>query len=145
MEVPFLVAAADRRSVRRFVRLECEVVRERGFRRIGRTALDLSTTGMRFAAVDEAFTGDPVVLAFRAPGSKVWIDAEGIVSRVVHGRRSMDFGPSMAVEFSLCDDVRAELRRALLRCPPAVPKRGPRVDYAATVRRIGAVEMLRSR
>ncbi len=140
MDVPFLVAATERRSVRRFVRLECEVVRERGFKLLGRKALDLSTSGIRFAALDHALTGEPVILAFRAPGAKVWIDAEGTVSRVVHGRRTMDFGASMAVHFSsLPDELRTILRKQLLKCPPTVPKRGARVDYAATVRKISGL------
>ena len=84
MEANFLVAATERRSARRFVRLECEVVRERGFRLLGRHAVDLSTTGMRIAAMDHALTGDPVVLTFRAPGSDTWIDAEGQVTLVGH-------------------------------------------------------------
>jgi hypothetical protein len=138
MEVPFLVAATERRSVRRHVRLECEVVRERGFRLLGRHAVDLSTSGMRIAAMDHALTGEPVVLAFRAPGSETWVDAEGLVARVVHGRRDFDFGPSIAIAFrELPDQLRGILRKQLLKCPPTQPKRALRVDYAASVRRIG--------
>lgn len=138
MEVPFLVAATDRRSVRRFVRLECEIVRERDFRLIGKRALDLSTTGMRVSALDHVLTGEPVVLAFKAPGSDFWVDGEGVVARVAHGRRREDFGTSIAVQFkAFPDDVRTVLRRNLLRCPPVTGKRGARVDWAATVRRIG--------
>lgn len=136
----FLVAATERRSVRRFVRLECEVVRERGFKLLGKKALDLSTSGMRFAALDDALSGDPVVLTFRAPGSKIWIDAEGVVSRVAHGRRTMDFGMSMAVQFTtLPDDLKTILRKHLLKCPPTVPKRGSRIDYAASIRKIAGM------
>jgi hypothetical protein len=138
MEVPFLVAATERRSVRRHVRLECEVVRERGFRLLGRHAVDLSTSGMRIAAMDHALTGEPVVLAFRAPGSETWVDAEGLDARVVHGRRDFDFGPSIAIAFrELPDQLRGILRKQLLKCPPTQPKRALRVDYAASVRRIG--------
>jgi hypothetical protein len=137
MEVPFLVAATDRRSVRRYVRLECEVVRERGFRLLGKRALDMSTTGMRIAAVDDAEPGEPVVFAFRAPGSSLWIDGEGVVARFAAGRRREDFGASIGLSLNMPSEVRASLRRYLLRCPPPPPKRGPRVDYAATIRRIG--------
>ncbi|MGZ3424182.1 MAG: PilZ domain-containing protein [Polyangiales bacterium] len=136
MEVPFLVAASDRRSVRRYVRLECEVVRERGFRLIGKRALDMSTTGMRIAAIDDAVPGESVVFAFRAPGSAIWIDGEGTVARVAAGRRREDFGESIGVALEIPTEVRVLLRRHLLRCPPPPPKRGARVDYAATVRRI---------
>lgn len=133
----FFVAAADRRSVRRYVRLPCEVVRERGFRLLGRAALDMSTTGMRFAALDDCLTGEPVVLTFRA--GERWIDTEGYVARVVHGRRTEDCGPSIAVQFaSLSEDITL-LRKHLLKCPPAMGKRAPRIDYAASVRRIAAL------
>lgn len=137
MEAPFLVAASERRSVRRYVRLECEVVRERGFRLIGKRTLDLSTTGMRIAAMDDAITGESVILTFRAPDSKEWIDAEGNVARVLHGRRGYDYGPSLGVDFTLTPELRAVLRRELAKYPPATPKRAPRIDWAASVARIG--------
>lgn len=137
MEVPFLVAASQRRSVRRYVRLECEVVRERGFKLLGRRTLDLSTTGLRIAAMDDALTGEPVIFSFRAPGSETWIDAEGTVARVLHGRRDYDFGPSVGIDFSLSDEQRAVLRKQLSKYPPAAPKRAPRIDWAASVRKIG--------
>lgn len=140
MEVPFLVAATERRSVRRYVRLECEVVRERGFRLLGKHAVDMSTSGMRIAALDQALTGEPVILSFRAPDSDTWIDAEGVVARVVHGRRDFDFGPSIAIQFSeVQEKLRGVLRKQLLRCPPTLPKRSLRVDYAASVRRIATL------
>jgi hypothetical protein len=133
----FFVAATERRSVRRYVRLECEVVRERDFRLLGKAALDLSTTGMRVAALDHCLTGEPVVLTFRAADR--WIDAEGVVARVVHGRRTMDCGPSIAVHFSALSEELTVLRKHLLKCPPAVGKRAPRIDYAASVRRIAGL------
>lgn len=137
MEVPFLVAAAERRSVRRYVRLDCELVRLRGFRLIGRRALDLSTTGVRVAALDDAAPGEPVILTFRAPGTEAWIDVEGSVARVVRGRRASDCGASVGVSFDEIDPThRAVLVRALPKLPPALPKRDPRIDWAATVRRI---------
>ncbi len=141
MEVPFLVAAAERRSVRRYVRLECEVVRERGFRLLGRRALDLSATGVRVVALDEAERGESVILTFRAPGTEAWIDAEGTVARVVRGRRASDHGPSLAIELGTPDaphdaTLRSVLVRALPKLPPALPRRSPRIDWASTVRRI---------
>ncbi len=134
----WLEKAADRRSVRKFVRLDCEVVRERDFRRVGTRALDLSTSGLRVVGDASAvLTGEPVILTFRAPGSDTWIDAEGTVARVVHGRRAEDYGPSVGVQFRALDpDLTTLLRKQLLKCPPPMPRRAARVDYAATVRRI---------
>lgn len=143
MDAPFLVAATERRSVRRYVRLqegECEVVRERGFKLLGRHVVDMSTSGMRIAALDHALTGEPVVLTFRAPESNTWVDAEGVVARVIHGRRDFDFGASIAIQFEgLAEKLRGVLRKQLLRCPPTMPKRSLRVDYAASVRRIATL------
>ena len=88
-----------RRSFRRYVRLDCQVVREHDFRLIGDLALDLSTRGMLVWARERVLTGEEVIIAFRPPGSSAWFDAQGIVTRVLHGRRPGDFGLSFAVEF----------------------------------------------
>jgi hypothetical protein len=135
----FLVAASERRSVRRHVRIDCEVVRERGFKLLGRSILDLSTTGLRVAALDQVLTGEKVVLSFRAPGSDAWIDAEGRVTRMTRGRRASDAGPSIAVQFAELPDESLEmLRHQLAKYPPVLPCREQRIDWAASVRSIAA-------
>jgi hypothetical protein len=142
MEASFLVPAASRRSIRREVRLSCEVVREQGFRLLGRRALDLSTTGIRVAALDardpvsSLSLGEGVVLAFRGPSGR-WFDAEGRIARIVHGRRAEDCGPSVAISFaSLDEELRKDLRKDFAKCRPAPARRPHRIDYAATIRRI---------
>ncbi len=120
--------------MRRAVRVDCQVVRERDFKLIGSRGVDLSPLGMLIMAQEPVLTGEPVVVTFRLPRSAWWFDAEATVSRVVHGRRPGDLGRCFGVAFdSLEPDARAFLRRALRGVPPPLPMREPRVDYAASV------------
>lgn len=133
----FIVHAFDRRSVRRSTPWECQVVRERDFKLVGRRLLDLSTAGVQVAADAPVLTGEGVIVSFKLPESSKWIDAEAIVTRVVHGRRPSDRGRSLGLRFESLDaPVRALLGDRLRRMAPTLPMRAPRVDYAATVRRI---------
>jgi hypothetical protein len=88
-----------RSSFRRYVRLDCEVVREHDFVLVGDLVLDLSTAGMRVRAKRRVLTGEEVIVAFRPPRSNRWFDAQGIVSRVLHGRRPGDDGLSLGIAF----------------------------------------------
>lgn len=119
------VAATERRSVRRAVRIPCLVVRLRDFQVVAQRAVDLSTTGARVVGIDTpVLTGEPVFVSFPVPGSEAWIDVEGTVARVVHGRRPTDFGMSFGIEFHpLTDEVKKELRRSLARLPQPAPRR----------------------
>jgi len=97
-----------RASFRRYVRLDCQVVREFDFRLIGDLALDLSTKGMLVRARERVLTGEEVVVSFQLPRSNVWFDAQGVVARVLHGRRPGDYGLSFGIEFlnlSLDDEL----------------------------------------
>src|SRR5262245_62745044 len=88
-----------RKAFRRYVRLDCQVVRERDFRLLGDLALDLSTKGMLVWARERALTGEEVIVSFQLPRSKEWFAAEGVVARVLHGRRPGDYGLSFGIEF----------------------------------------------
>lgn len=91
-----------RNAFRRFVRLDCQVVREHDFLLVADLALDLSTTGMLVRSCGGArlLTGEELLVAFRPPRSSVWIDAQATVARVVHGRRPGDnTGLSFGIEF----------------------------------------------
>lgn len=88
-----------RRSFRRFVRIDCQVVREHDFRLVGDLALDLSTRGMLVRAHTRVLTGQELLIAFRPPRCNRWIDARGTVARVVHGRRPGDTGLAFGIEF----------------------------------------------
>jgi hypothetical protein len=88
-----------RTSFRRYVRLECQIVREHDFKEIGNLALDLSTRGMLVRASRRVLTGEEVVISFKPPRSNDWFDAQGVVARVVHGRRPGDYGLSFGIQF----------------------------------------------
>lgn len=88
-----------RTSFRRYVRIDCQVVREHDFRMVGDLALDLSTKGMLVRASERVLTGEEVVVSFKLPRSNEWFDAQGVVARVLHGRRPGDYGLSFGIEF----------------------------------------------
>ena len=88
-----------RASFRRYVRIDCQVVREHDFRLIGDLALDLSTKGMLVRARERVLTGEEIVVTFQLPRSNTWFDAQGVVARVLHGRRPGDYGLSFGIEF----------------------------------------------
>jgi len=93
-----------RASVRRYVRLDCQVVRERDFKLVGEVALDLSLEGMLVRSNHRVLTGEPVIVSFRPPRSNRFVDAIGTVTRVVHGRRPEDSGSrSLGIRFHQMD------------------------------------------
>ena len=98
-----------RQSFRRFVRIDCQVVREHDFKLIGDLALDLSTKGMLVRARTRVLTGEELLVAFRPPRCNRWIDAQATVARVVHGRRPGDTGLAFGIEFHGMDRAYEEL------------------------------------
>jgi hypothetical protein len=131
---PTLVHARQRRVLRRALRVECQIVRERDFRLVGSRALDLSPMGMLVMAQERVLTGEPLLVTFRLPLSSHWFDAEASVARVVHGRRPGDRGRCFGVAFDTLEpDAQWFLRDMLRGVPPPLPMREPRIDYAASV------------
>ena len=129
-----LVHANERRAIRRAVSVECQVVRERDFRLLGRWGLDLSSDGMLVVSDQRILTGEEVIVSFRVPRTHAWLDCEAVVARVVHGRRPKDRARGLGLEFhSLAEDTRWALRGALRDIPPPLPARERRVDYAASI------------
>ena len=132
--MPFLVHASQRRAVRRSVRVDCQVVRERDFKLVGSRSIDLSPAGMLVMLQEPVLTGEPLFVAFRLPRSDYWFDSEAVVSRVLHGRRPGDLCRSFAVEFETLEPGAQEyLGRTLRGTPPPLPMREPRIDYAGSV------------
>lgn len=129
-----LVPARQRRAVRRAVPVQCQVVRERDFKLVGRWGLDLSHDGMLVVSDARVLTGDDVIVSFRVPRTYQWFDCEATVARVIHGRRPGDRARGIGLSFGSLDDiVRRQLRASLRDIPPPLPTRTPRVDYAATI------------
>jgi hypothetical protein len=138
--MPFFVRKNERREVRRALSLSCQVVRERDFRLISRTALDVSPDGMLVSAdVDDLELGENVFVSFKATELGLWFDSEARVARVIRGRRPGDKGKGVALCFSTMPRLkRLILRGHLRRVPPPVPRRTQRIDWSATVRSIAS-------
>jgi hypothetical protein len=130
-----LVPASQRRTVRRAIRVDCQVVRERDFRLLGDWALDLSPEGMLVVTRDVVLTGEEVIVSFPIPRTRVIVDAVATVARVVHGRRPSDrHRRALGLSFdSIEPELQRLLRASLRNIPPPVPTRARRVDYAASV------------
>ncbi len=129
-----LVHAHQRREIRRSVRVDCQVVRERDFQLVASRGVDLSPKGMLVMSQDMTLTGEPVIVSFRLPRSEYWFDAEATIARVVHGRRPGDVGRCLGLEFDRIDpEAEWFLRGALWGVPPPVPTRDRRIDYAASI------------
>jgi len=135
----FLLPFGERRAPRHMVRVDCQVVRERDFKLIARRTLDVSSAGMLVHADMEVLTGEPVIVSFRPPRTDRWIDAEAIVSRVVHGRRPGDLGRALGLQFQRVEPSSVTALKTVLRkMPPTRSRRPPRVDYAASIRHIAS-------
>jgi hypothetical protein len=129
-----LVHAQQRRALRRSIRVDCQVVRERDFRLVGSRGIDLSPKGMLVLSQEPVLTGEPLFVSFRLPQGLYWFDSQATVARVVHGRRPGDMARSFGVEFETLDpDCQWFLGLALRRVPPPLPKRERRIDYASSV------------
>lgn len=133
------VMKSHRRTVRRTVRLACQVVSEDAFRLVGRRALDLSPAGMLLESDTDAQIGDELLVSFRAPQSGLFIDTTARVVRIVAGRRPGDHGRCLGLRFEqLTPLLQGVLGESLAGLPPPLPQRATRLDYAATVRAIAA-------
>ncbi len=120
------IGKAPRRAFRRYVRLDCQVVREHDFRVISDLALDLSEAGMLVTTQHRVLTGEEVVVVFKPPRSNRFIDALGVVARVVHGRRPGDRGRCLGIEFfGMSESDRHHLWECLRGLPAPDPARDP--------------------
>lgn len=137
-----LLFSNQRATVRRALRLPCQIVRQRDFRLVARKALDVSVDGMLVLAEDDVLTGEEVIVTFQGPRTGTWFDRMGTVARVVHGRRVRDRGVCLGVVFDEDDPVDRLLLRANLRgLPPPLPARrrarlGDRLDLSPVPQRV---------
>lgn len=123
--------------MRRAVRIDCQVVRERDFKLVARKTVDLSTEGMLVASEVDVVPGEELIVSFKTSAFNIYIAADAIVARVIHGRRPGDRGRCLGLKFRDLDAVsRLVLRGSLRKVPPPLPQRERLVDYAATIRRI---------
>lgn len=97
---PVLHADCPRAGLRRSLPTPCEVVRERDFKRVGTRVLDLSSKGMLVESDLAVLTGEALLVTFRSPSGR-WVDLEGSVARVLHGRRKGNRRRAAGIEFDI--------------------------------------------
>ncbi len=126
------------RPLRHAVRMPCQVVRERDFRLIADQIENLSSRGMLVSPSDPVLTGEKLIVSFKAPLSRRWVDAECTVSRVVHGRRPGEFKRSLGLVFDHIDSFSRRLLEANLPWWPVSPPgcRPGRRDSADAIHRL---------
>jgi hypothetical protein len=119
-----------RRSVRRAVKLECNLESESWDGIVVLPATDLSNEGLWLESPYTLDEGEEVVVSFELPGEgepgRVWAIAE--VARVGLWRRRGDDTrpPGMGIAFTyFSEDDRARLRSALAGLPPPLPTCAP--------------------
>jgi len=114
------------RPVRRSAMLACQVVRERDFRLVARWSIDLSERGMLVTADAPVLTGEPLIVSFKSPFARAWIDAEATVARVIHARRQGDRKRALGLFFEDLDAAsRACLATVLPWFRPIAPRPRP--------------------
>jgi hypothetical protein len=119
----------DRGATRHRLRAACQVVRERDFKLVGSRMIDLSDGGALVAADETVRPGETVIVSLRPPRTANWVDALGVVTRIVAGRRSGDVGPAFGVTLAPVDRASREaLRVALHRLPEVQAARMRRVE-----------------
>jgi len=113
-----------RRPSRHAVRLGCQVVRERDFKLVAEQMVELSETGLLVLPKIRILTGENLIVTFMAPFTRVYVDAEATVARVMHGRRLGDTGPTLGLSItSMPDAARALVRSQLTFMPTVAPRR----------------------
>lgn len=112
-----------RRPQRHTVRLACQIVRERDFCLIANEVVELSESGLLVRPLVRVLTGEPIILTLMAPFTRTFVDAEGTVARVDHGRRLIDDGPRLGIAFDSIDSSSLALLREQLRFLPAAAPR----------------------
>jgi c-di-GMP-binding flagellar brake protein YcgR len=131
----FLPAERERAAFRHALRVECQIVRERDFKLVGRRSLDLSSTGMQVVSETDVQLGETLLVSFRAPRTDRFVDAEAVVTRVSRGQRRGDVARSFGLEFSAIDRGSFTLLKTALRRLPATRATRPaRLDYAGIAR-----------
>jgi len=134
-----LVQPHRRRGARRTYRGRCRAVRLGDLELVGERILDLSPRGALLACDAEVRVGDDLLVSFRAPWLGPHVLSMARVCRVVEGWREGDPGYCAGVAFEDEADTRAALADRLALFPTVPGARPYPVDYAETVRRIGAI------
>jgi hypothetical protein len=70
---------------------------------------------------DPVLTGEEVIVSFQLPGLKDFIDAEAVVTRVVHGRRPGESRRALGLSFTEISSFSRLLLESYIRRLPPVP------------------------
>jgi len=109
------------RSVRRTARFACQVVRLRDFSLVADLVENVSPEGLLVGPADPVLTGEELIVSFRLPGIRDYIDAEAVVSRVVHGRRPGESRRALGITFTAISPFSQMLLNAYIRRLPPIP------------------------
>lgn len=109
----------NRRSVRRWVRIEAEVVGADDFTRIGGRIVDLSEHGARVEVEQRVVIGERLFISFELPGVGM-VDVEAVAAHIGFDRRSNK--RTVGVSFATCEE-RAAISTRLSKLPPTLPSR----------------------
>jgi hypothetical protein len=75
---------------------------------------------------DPALTGERVIVSFQLPHLLNYVDAEGVIARVLHGRRPGEHTRGLAIAFDHVSGLdQFMLERTLKYLPPAPPRYRP--------------------
>lgn len=126
-----------RQHRRHRVHTDCLLRASSDDRLIADEVVDGSWSGLRVRSLGPARLGEPVRISIRVPGSRLWLEADGVVARVCPGRRADDGGETLGVAVRRMDGMHRLLLATAFRRHPEVPtSRGGRRDYARAVARI---------
>jgi hypothetical protein len=128
----------ERQSVRKVVKLKCQVVREEDFSLVGETTLDISPDGMLVPTDLDVQKGDALIVTFQIsdpdPEHGVWFDTFAVATRIIRGKRKTDRARAVGIRFETLDKVRRHILKGhIRRAKPPVPARSQRIDYSKTV------------
>ena len=110
----FFYRALQRRSLRRAVRADCQVVTDRHFQLVGVRALDLSIDGMLLESDHRPPIGEEVIVSLKLPGTTMWVDAEAEVEGwLAEADLSLSDWPAAIAEVAA---ITAATRASFLNC-----------------------------
>ena len=109
----------NRRSVRRWVRIEAEIVAADDFTRIGGRVVDLSEHGARVEVEQRVVVGERLFISFDMPGIGV-VDVEAVAAHIGLDKKSGK--RTVGVAFESCEE-RAALSTRLSKIPPTLPSK----------------------
>ncbi len=109
------------RLPRHTLRVPCQVVRFRDFRLIADRVENASLTGLLVTPAEPVLTGEKLIVSFAIPDGSGWVDAEAVVTRVIHGRRPGENCRALGLAFEQIDEQAQWVLARHLQCVPWAP------------------------